>query len=343
MNCEKVSRHIVDWLIKQVEDAKLKGFVVGVSGGVDSGLVSTLCAKTGKPTLCLSLPIYQADDQFDRAALHLDWLSKNFKNVTGGVVNLSKVFSTLVLELTNLDMSDLAKANARSRLRMVTLYAYANTEGYMVVGTGNKIEDYGVGFFTKYGDGGCDISPIGDLMKSEVRELAGYLGVNERIVKAVPTDGLWADSRSDEDQIGASYDELEWALKYFQSFHESFCGTVLFSYDHPLFIKVKELNERQKKVLEIYLDRNKSSRHKMEMPPVCKIPLEGEFEIWSEGYRSTTGESRKATFHGRMKAESFSGACKKLFDGIALYVSDSNTYWGCKLFDNEQEARKSFG
>lgn len=267
MNCEKVSNHIVSWMKSYAEKAGLKGWVVGVSGGVDSALVSTLCAKTGMPTVLVEMPINRTMGPIsDRAEAHCDWLIGTSENVTAHYVDLSTSFNAFEEEMkaAGLPMCELAASNSRSRHRMKALYAAANSSGYSVVGTGNKVEDYGVGFFTKYGDGGIDLSPIGDLMKSEVRELARFLGVSEEIVKATPTDELWADTRSDEDQIGASYDELEWAMGHEEAFKEI----------GPDMAYGMTPTDRQLEVLRIYNDRHKKNAHKMKMPEVCIIPLE---------------------------------------------------------------------
>ncbi len=260
MKTEKVTNHIVNWLKDYATKAGIKGFVLGVSGGIDSALTSTLCAKTGMPTLCLEMPIHQAESQVSRALDHIDWLKQNFDNVSMTRINLTLVFDSLVSALPRVDDKEklfMSLANTRARLRMTSLYYFAALNGYLVVGTGNKVEDFGVGFFTKYGDGGVDISPIADLMKSEVYKLASYLGINEAIMKAAPTDGLWGDSRTDEDQIGASYDELEWAMLMIDQ------GKT-----------IADFEGRVKRVMEIYTQRNKANKHKMDPIPVCEIPKE---------------------------------------------------------------------
>jgi NAD+ synthase len=256
MKCDSVVRHISEWLVAQAKESRTKGFVVGVSGGVDSALTSTLCARTGLRTLALSMPIDQAPDQLSRADRHIAWLAQHYSNVEGFKVDLTAVNNSLLSALPDAAKGPLALANSRSRLRMLTLYAFANTHELLVAGTGNKVEDFGIGFFTKYGDGGVDVSPIGDLLKSQVRQLAAYLDVRPDLVNAVPTDGLWGDNRSDEAQIGASYDELEWAMQLHESGKH----------------REAALTERQTQVLEIFLARHEASRHKMECPPICLIP-----------------------------------------------------------------------
>lgn len=236
----------------------MKGFVVGVSGGVDSALTSTLCALTGKPVICLNMPILQHKQQFDLAKKHCKWLKKKFRNVSYHDVDLTATFLKLQDSLPKEIRDAHSMANTRSRLRMVTLYAFAAHHRMLVAGTGNKVEDFGVGFYTKYGDGGVDLNPIADLMKSEVRALAQELGVSSSIIKAAPVDGLWADNRTDEQQIGATYEELEWAMKQLNSKSK---------------VPSSKLNSRQKKVLEIFQRFNKMNSHKMKPIPVCNIPI----------------------------------------------------------------------
>lgn len=258
MNAPKVIEHIVEWLKEYAINAKVNGFVVGISGGIDSAVTSTLCAKTGLPVLCVELPIHQAESQVNRANEHIKQLRKRFSKVEEVEVNLTSTFEdfkTVVPKTENTATVDMALANTRARLRMTTLYYFAGLKGLLVAGTGNKIEDFGVGFFTKYGDGGVDLSPIADLVKSEVYELAKYLDVPMSIQNAQPTDGLFGDSRTDEDQIGASYDELEWALKM-QDAGKS----------------IEDFTGREKEVYKIYLHRNRINQHKMIPIPVCKIP-----------------------------------------------------------------------
>lgn len=258
MKTKDVAHHIIKWLNDYVEESKLGGFVVGVSGGVDSALTSTLCANTGKPTLCLEMPIHQESDQVSRANSHTNWLAKNFSNVRVKVVPLNALYDSfcqLDAERNDNTNTPLSLANTRSRLRMATLYYFASQERFLVAGTGNKVEDFGVGFYTKYGDGGVDVSPIADLMKSQVRELATHFGVHDSIVHAAPTDGLWDDNRTDEDQLGATYDELEWAMKQQENGKN-----------------VADFTDREKTVFTIYEKHHTMNKHKMVPIPVCVIP-----------------------------------------------------------------------
>ncbi|MFK8274993.1 NAD(+) synthase [Capnocytophaga cynodegmi] len=256
MNAEKVAKHIVKWLKDYAENAGVKGLVIGISGGVDSAVVSTLCAETGLPILCLELPIHQAESHVSRAKQHIDFLKKNYSNVSSLEVDLTPVFDQFVTQIPPTDKSsyEMALANTRARLRMTTLYYFAGLEGYIVVGTGNKIEDFGVGFFTKYGDGGVDVSPIADLMKSEVYLLGKYLNIPKSILQAKPSDGLFGDDRSDEDQLKASYDELEWAMLQDEKGKTA-----------------DDFSGREKEVFQIYKRLNKSNQHKMNPIPICKI------------------------------------------------------------------------
>ena len=257
MNSEKVINHIVNWLKDYAQKANVKGFVIGISGGIDSALTSTLCAKTGLDLLCLEMPIHQEDNQVSRAVNHITWLQDNFNNVAKEQVNLTPVFDSLVQAfppVKNEDDRFMTLANTRARLRMTSLYYFAALHGYLVAGTGNKIEDFGVGFYTKYGDGGVDLSPIADLLKSEVFELAAHLNINKEILEAAPTDGLWGDDRTDEDQIGASYPELEWAMKMDS---EKKAAT--------------DFKGRKLEVFNIYKRLNTANQHKMIPIPVCTI------------------------------------------------------------------------
>ncbi|WP_115462232.1 NAD(+) synthase [Winogradskyella aurantiaca] len=260
MQTEKVKDYIVNWLKDYAKNAGMRGFVVGVSGGIDSALTSTLCALTGLEVLCLEMPIHQAPSQVSRAMNHINWLQNQFSNVQMTQVNLTPVFDQLIEALPPVENEEsrfMSLANTRARLRMTSLYYFAALNKYLVAGTGNKVEDFGVGFYTKYGDGGVDLSPIADLMKSEVYEIAKLLGVNEEIIKAAPTDGLWGDDRTDEDQIGASYPELEWAMKMDASGKSA-----------------EDFEGRKKLVFEIYKRLNKINQHKMQPIPVCEIPSE---------------------------------------------------------------------
>ena len=260
MNTERVSNHIVNWLKDYAVKANVKGFVIGVSGGIDSAVTSTLCAKTGLHTLCVEMPIHQAESQVTRAQNHIEQLKKKFSNVASTKVDLTNTFEEFKNSNAPANKSaklDLALANTRARLRMTSLYYLAGLHGLLVAGTGNKIEDFGVGFYTKYGDGGVDLSPIADLLKSEVYELANYLNVIESIQNAAPTDGLFGDSRTDEDQIGASYDELEWAMEMQEKGKTS-----------------KDFIGRELEVFTIYTRLYTINQHKMNPIPVCLVDKE---------------------------------------------------------------------
>ena len=258
MQTEKVIDHIVNWLKDYATKANIKGFVIGISGGIDSAVTSTLCAKTGLELLCLEMPIHQAESQVSRASNHIQWLQDSFPNVKRQLVNLTPVFDSLVDTLPEVDNEAdrfMSLANTRARLRMTSLYYFAALEGYLVAGTGNKVEDFGVGFYTKYGDGGVDLSPIADLLKTEVYKISNELGINNEIIKAPPTDGLWGDDRTDEDQIGATYPELEWAMA-----------------QKDLGKNSDDFNGRKKEVFIIFDRFNSSNKHKMVPIPVCEIP-----------------------------------------------------------------------
>lgn len=256
MKTEKVIKHITEWLKDYCENNNQHGFIVGISGGIDSALTSTLCAITGKKVILLSMPIRQRSDEYIRAIKHIEFLKKKYKNVTSLDINLTETFETFERTIPGKIVENkLSMANTRSRLRMITLYAIGQANGLLVTGTGNKIEDFGVGFYTKYGDGGVDISPIADLTKTQVGKLAKELNIIEEIINAQPTDGLWdEDGRNDEDQIGATYPELEWAMEYIEN-NESY-----------------NLTERNIEVLNIFKKLNKQNKHKMNPIPVCKIP-----------------------------------------------------------------------
>ncbi|WP_304132764.1 NAD(+) synthase [Mesonia mobilis] len=259
MQTQKVVDHIVHWLKDYAEKANVKGFVIGISGGIDSAVTSTLCAKTGLKVKCLEMPIHQAENQVSRALRHIDWLKENFDDVELQQVNLTPVFDSLLESLPKVENEEerfMSLANTRARLRMTSLYYFAALESLLVAGTGNKVEDFGVGFYTKYGDGGVDLSPIADLLKTEVYEIAEHLGIHEEILTAAPTDGLWGDDRTDEDQIGATYPELEWAM------HMDDLGKTADNFEG-----------RKLEVFKIYKKLNTANQHKMQPIPVCEIPL----------------------------------------------------------------------
>jgi len=259
MDTEKVVDHIVNWLKDYAVSASMNGFVIGISGGIDSAVTSTLCARTGLRTLCLEMPIHQAATHVTRAQNHIEFLKHQYANISNLQVDLTTVFEQFRSAVPLAEESatqDLSLANSRARLRMTTLYYFAGLHRYLVAGTGNKVEDFGVGFFTKYGDGGVDLSPIADLTKSEVYEISKYLNINEEIIVAAPTDGLFGDDRSDADQLGASYDELEWAMNH----------------DTPE-VNIGEFSSREKEVFEIYRRLNRINQHKMKPIPVCEIPF----------------------------------------------------------------------
>ena len=214
-NYDDLAFRLDRWLKDYYYMYGIKAFVIGVSGGIDSAVVSTLCAKTELPTYVLTMPLHSKEENTELSELHAYGLVEKYSNVTLVNVDLSETYDKFMFWVDDTFTGNkLANANTKSRLRMVSLYQVAGSVGGIVVGTGNKVEDYGVGFYTKYGDGGVDIAPIADLYKTEVWELGKHLGVDERIVDAVPTDGLWDDGRKDEDQIGASYEQLEEAMEY---------------------------------------------------------------------------------------------------------------------------------
>lgn len=272
LNFTDVKNQISEWLKNYATQAGQKGYIIGVSGGIDSAVCSTLCAMTGFPLTVVKMSIHQAADQADRGAKHIEWLQNNFKNVRALDIDLSEAYDKEIELLTKAGAFDgvsddqklLTCSNTRSRLRMVTLYGVGGAHKLLVCGTGNKVEDYGIGFFTKFGDGGIDVSPIGELMKSEVYALGKELGVIQEILDARPTDGLWADGRTDEDQIGATYDELEWAMDETDKVIsiENCKSRNFSSYNY---------SDRQIKVLNIYLDRHNANAHKMIMPPICSV------------------------------------------------------------------------
>ncbi|MCC1483888.1 NAD(+) synthase [Winogradskyella immobilis] len=258
MQTEKVIDHIVNWLKDYALNAKVNGFVVGISGGIDSAVTSTLCAKTGLDVLCIEMPIHQAPSHVSRAQEHIAQLKTRFANVKDTRTDLTPVFEEFKTEVSlegKQAAVDMALANTRARLRMTTLYYHAGLLGLLVAGTGNKVEDFGVGFYTKYGDGGVDLSPIADLLKSEVYTIGKALNVPDSIMNAAPSDGLFGDARSDEDQIGASYPELEWAMQMKDE------GKV-----------AEDFSGRQRTVFEIFMRYNTSNKHKMIPIPICEIP-----------------------------------------------------------------------
>ena len=249
---QTLSNEIADWLKEYADSNQITALIVGVSGGIDSAVTSALCAKTGLKTIALNMPIHQEALQYDLSNLHIEWLKSRWENVDSHTIDLTRTFDLYANELSNHSLSDLASANTRARLRMTTLYAIAGSNNGIVVGTGNKVEDFGVGFFTKYGDGGVDISPLADLYKSEVYALAEALGIVQEIQEAAPTDGLWNDGRTDEDQMGATYEELECAM-----------GQI----ENP---SSEALTERQEEVLGIYQRLHNANSHKMNPIPIFK-------------------------------------------------------------------------
>lgn len=254
---DTVASFIQIWLLDYLASSGQSGWVVGVSGGIDSAVTATLCARTERPTILVEMPIHQDPTQASRGREHMEGLSAKYANVKLLTCDLTGVFDAFSSALPEQkDASNgLALANARARVRMTALYAMAQKSGSLVVGTGNKIEDFGVGFFTKYGDGGVDLSPIADLMKTEVFALGAFLEVPQCIQEASPTDGLWGDDRTDEEQIGASYPELEWAMQQVGGEDET-----------------KMWTPRQVEIMGIYRRLNRANQHKMKPIPVCRIP-----------------------------------------------------------------------
>ena len=244
MDTPKKVNFIKDWIKNYVDSmpVKAKSLVIGISGGIDSSVSSTLCALTGMKTIVLSMPIKQKNNQHDLSLKHQEWLKKNYSNVEGHTIELDNLFGAFKTSLNKFD-NEHGMANSRARLRMTTLYQVAAANQGIVVGTGNKVEDFGVGFYTKYGDGGVDISPIADCNKTQVWELGKELKILKEIIEAPPTDGLWDDGRTDEGQLGLSYEELEEAM-----------------------------NNENSKNRDKYLKIRKANLHKMEPIPVCKIP-----------------------------------------------------------------------
>ncbi len=255
---QEVNDHIVSWLRDYAANANVDGYVIGISGGVDSAVTSALCAQTGLRTLCVEMPIHQAESHVTRAREHISLLTSRYENISSEFVNLTPVFESFegaVPVCEDEPRVSLALANTRARLRMTTLYYLGQINNLLVAGTGNKVEDFGVGFYTKYGDGGVDVSPIADLMKSDIYALGRYLEIPRSILEAAPTDGLFGDDRSDEDQLGASYDELEWAMTELEK------GK-----------KRTDYSGREQMVLQIFERLNRINQHKMNPIPVCRIP-----------------------------------------------------------------------
>jgi NAD+ synthase len=244
MNPKEKTKFISNWIKSYAEGmpSKAQSLVIGISGGIDSSVSSTLSAMTGLKTIVLTMPIKQIENQHDLSLKHQQWLVKNFKNVEAHTISLDKLFETFSLTLNKFD-NEHGFANSRARLRMTTLYQVAAANKGIVVGTGNKVEDFGVGFYTKYGDGGVDISPIADCNKTEVWELGKELGILNEIIDAPPTDGLWDDGRTDEGQLGFNYNELEDAM---------------INPDSPHRAEYEKIR--------------KQNLHKMDPIPVCKIP-----------------------------------------------------------------------
>ena len=253
MKTRLVINHITNWLEDYLQESNADGFIIGISGGIDSAVSSTLAAMTSVPLICLEMPIHQNINQVERGKKHITWLKKEFPNVSSITVDLTSLYNEFTSKNHVNNNNLLALANTRARLRMTTLYYFAQSNNSLVVGTGNKVKDFGVGFFTKYGDGGVDISPIADLLKTEVYIIAKELNIAQDIIDAPPTDGLWENNKTDEDQIGATYQELEWAMSFKGDFNQ--------------------LAKREKEVLSIYRKLNRANQHKIKEIPVCFIPL----------------------------------------------------------------------
>lgn len=261
----KLENRIVSWLKDYVVQNNIKSLVIGVSGGIDSAVSSALAAKTGLPVYALGMPIHQKKEQETLSDTHLKWLRSNFNNVIVDKFDLTKVFDTFKFTMREFGTNTHSLANSRSRLRMVTLYQVAASVDGIVVGTGNKVEDYGVGFYTKYGDGGVDIAPIADLYKTEVWELGKHFGVDQRIIDASPTDGLWDDGRTDEDQIGTSYEMLEWVM-------DSEVMSRGIEYAQTLTQwKGIPITDEQKVAIKQYAKFNTMNQHKMNPIPTFKL------------------------------------------------------------------------
>ena len=241
MDVKKRANIITEWINNYCDSAsyKPKSLVVGISGGIDSSVVSTLCANTGRKTIVLTMPIKQIKSQHDLSLSHAKWLKEKYRNVEHHLLEMDKIFNSFSDVLNNFD-NEHGYANSRARLRMATLYQVAAANSGIVVGTGNKVEDFGVGFYTKYGDGGVDISPIADCSKSQVWELGRHLGISNDIINSPPTDGLWNDGRNDVEQLGMTYEDLE-----------------------------KAMNDKKDPNYKKYLEIREKNLHKMKPIPVC--------------------------------------------------------------------------
>lgn len=268
MKGKELENHIVNWLSEYIDNNPIDGFVVGVSGGIDSSVVSILCAKTNKPVLVISMPINNNGGE-SLSDKHINFLKNNFSNVKSLEVDLTFVYETLKGTL-NLEGSNknLSLANTQSRLRMATLYAHSNNNNYIVCGTGNKVEDFGLFFYTKGGDGMVDVSPIADLMKSEVYELGRHLGIIDEIINVAPTDGLWDGSPTDEEQLGGSYDEFEWVMEELKNYDLSSISLENLKNE----LDYESYTDRQREIIDLYYFRHVSGIHKSLPIPICEIP-----------------------------------------------------------------------
>ena len=267
MTAQQRINHIVRWLKQYAKSAKINTFVVGISGGIDSSVVSALCAQTGLKTIVVQMPIRQNKKLDNRSSMQASWLLERHSNVTHMSMDLSPVFTAFEKKVDPfcgaIDASqvNLAFANSRARLRMMTLYQIAQSHMGIVVGTGNRVEDFGVGFFTKYGDGGVDISPIGDCDKTAVWDMGRELGLPQEIIDAPPTDGLWDDSRTDEDQLGMTYPELEHVMQLDQWDRE----------ESHLTEGLLQMSRQERAHLKRYREIRARNMHKMLPIPVCKF------------------------------------------------------------------------
>ena len=271
----ELESRIVSWIREYADNNGINALVVGVSGGIDSAVVSTLCARTRIPTFVLTMPLASKMDNTILSTSHATYLRETYSNVVMQNVELSSTYEQLMKSIDwwtdmhggekgTYTSNDLANANTKSRLRMVTLYQVAGSVGGIVVGTGNKVEDYGIGFYTKYGDGGVDIAPIADLYKTEVWELGRHLGVDQRIIDAAPTDGLWEDSRTDEAQVGASYEDLEWVMDSEIFIHEK-------NPESATMWRGVPLTDQQKSAIKQYGKFHRQNKHKMISIPTFKL------------------------------------------------------------------------